>query len=89
MNYKTLTYSIQGRGSHSLRFWADSAGKTYGPQERSKLIGGIAEQMQQLEAALAELDKEGWELVSVSAWTAFPVTRHGCAVLKKANDRNA
>jgi hypothetical protein len=89
MNYKTLTYSIQGRGTHSLRFWADSAGKAYGPQERARLIGGIAGQMRQLEAALAELDKDGWELVSVSVWTAFPATRLGCAVLKKPNDLNA
>ncbi len=85
MNYKTLFYSIEGQGSHSLRFWADSAGKAYGPKERSKLIGGIAGQMQQLETVLAELDKEGWELVSVSVWTAFPCTRHGCAVLKRPN----
>ena len=61
-----------GKVVYSLRFWADSAGKAYGPRERSTLIGGIARQMRQLEEALKELDREGWELVSVSAWLARP-----------------
>jgi hypothetical protein len=81
--YKTLVYSIEGKVVYSLRFWADSAGKAYGPRERSTLIGGIIRQMRQLEEALKELDREGWELVSVSAWLAFPFTRHGCAVLRR------
>jgi hypothetical protein len=81
--YKTLVYSLEGKVVYSLRFWADSAGKAYGPRERSTLIGGIARQMRQLEDALKELDREGWELVSVSAWMAFPFTRHGCAVLRR------
>jgi hypothetical protein len=81
--YKTLTYSIEGKYFYSLRFWVDSAGKTHGTRERSSLIGGIVVQMQQLEKALKELDEEGWELVSVSVWMAFPGVRHGCAVLRR------
>jgi hypothetical protein len=81
--YKTLVYSLEGKYFYSLRFWADSARKTYGPRERSTLIGGIARQMRQLEQALQELDQEGWELVSVSTWMALPATRHGTAVLRR------
>jgi hypothetical protein len=81
--YKTLVYSLEGKVVYSLRFWADSAGKAYGPRERSTLIGGMARQMLQLEEALKELDWEGWEFVSVSACMAFPFTRHGCAVLRR------
>ena len=81
--YKTLIYSIQGKVVYSLRFWADSAGKAYGPRERSTLIGGIARQMRQLEEALKVLDREGWELVSMSIWLAFACVRHGCAVLRR------
>ena len=81
--YKTLVYSVEGKYYYSLRFWADSQGKAYGPRERSTLIGGIARQMRQLEQALQELDQEGWELVSVSTWMAFLVTRHGTAVLRR------
>jgi hypothetical protein len=81
--YKTLVYSIEGKYFYSLRYWADSQGKAYGPRERSTLIAGIARQMRQLEQALRDLDQEGWELVSVSAWMAFPATRHGAAVLRR------
>ena len=80
--YKALTYLIEGKYYYSLRYWGDpSTGKVYGPRERSTIL--IWRQMQQLEAALKELDQEGWELVSVSVWTAFPMTRHGCAVLRR------
>ena len=82
--YKTLVYSIEGKVVYSLRFWADSAGKVYGPRERTRLMGGTAGQMRQLEGALKELGGEGWDLVSVSAWTAFPFTRQGCAVLRRS-----
>ncbi len=81
--YKTLIYGIEGKVVYSLRFWGDSAGKAYGPRERSTLIAGISRQMCQLEEALKELDRDGWELVSVSVWTAFLFTRQGCAVLRK------
>lgn len=82
--YKTLTYLLEGKHFYSLRYWGDaSAGKVYGPQERATLVGGVWRQMRQLEEALKELDKEGWELVSVSVWTAFLFTRHGCAVLRR------
>jgi hypothetical protein len=46
------------------------------------LIGGIHQQMRQLEQALKELDQEGWELVSASIWMTF-FTRHGVAVLRR------
>jgi hypothetical protein len=81
--YKTIVYSIEGKYFYSLRFWADSKGKVYGPRERAKLIGGIARQMRQLEQALKELDQEGWELVSVSTWMVFLATKHGTAVLRR------
>ena len=81
--YETLVYSIEGKVVYSLRFWADFAGKAYGPRERSTLIGGVFHQMRQLEEALKELDGEGWELVSVSTWTTFPFTRQGCAMLRR------
>jgi hypothetical protein len=81
--YKTLIYSIEGKYVYSLRFWADRMGKVYGPRERATLVGGLWRQMRQLEEALKELDQEGWELVSVSVWTAFLATRHGCAVLRR------
>lgn len=29
--YKTLVYAIEGKVVYSLRFWADSARKAYGP----------------------------------------------------------
>jgi hypothetical protein len=83
--YKTLLYSLEGRYWYSLRFWVDPTGKAYGPRERATLIGGLVRQMRQLEEALKELDQEGWELVSVSTWMAFPATRHGCAVLRRAS----
>lgn len=82
--YKTLVYSVEGKVACSWRTWADAAGKTYGPRERSTLIGGIGRQMRQLEEALKELDGEGWELASVSVWMMFPFTRQGCAVLRRA-----
>ena len=78
-DYKTLVYCLQGR----FRFWADTTGKTYGPRERTTLVGGIPRQMRQLEGALTELDQEGWELVSMSVWMVFPLTRHGCAVVRR------
>jgi hypothetical protein len=81
--YKTLTYALQGQVFYSLRFWADSSGKAYGLQERSRWVGGVAHQLQQLETALRELDRDGWELVSVSVWTSFPLTRQGAAVLRR------
>lgn len=81
--YKTLVYAIEGKVIYSERFWADSAGKAYGPRERSRLIGGESYQMWQLEEALKELDGEGWELVSVSTRLSFPFTRGGSAVLRR------
>jgi len=82
--YKTLVYALEGKYFYSLRCWYDcSAGKVYGPRERAILVGGIPGQLRQLEEAMKELDQEGWELVSVSVWTAFPMTRHGCAVLRR------
>jgi hypothetical protein len=81
--YKSLTYSLQGKVVYSLRFWADSSGRAYGPKDRARLIGGIAQQVRQLGEALKELDQEGWELVSVSVWMTFFV-RHGVAVLRRS-----
>ena len=80
--YKTLTYCIEGKVVYSLRFWEDSSRRAYGPKERARLIGGIHQQARQLEAALKELDQEGWELVSASIWMTF-FTRHGVAVLRR------
>jgi hypothetical protein len=85
--YKIQVYSMEGNVVYSLRFWSDSAGKAYGPRERSTLIGGILRQMRQLEEALKELDREGWGLVSVSAWLNFPFTPQGCAVLRRPSAR--
>ena len=82
--YKTLWYSIQGKVFYSLRFWADHAGRVYGPRERARWVGGLASQLRQLEEALKELDQEGWELVATSIWMSFPGTRHGCAVVRQA-----
>ena len=79
--YKTLMYGIEGKYYYSLRYWADSTGKSYGPRARATLF--VWRQMHQLEEALKELDQEGWELVSASVWVAFPYTRHGCAVLRR------
>jgi hypothetical protein len=80
--YKTLTYGIEGKVMYSLRFWEDASRRAYGPKERARLIGGIHQQMRQLEAALKELDQEGWEVVSVSICMTF-FTRHGVAVLRR------
>ena len=85
MKYKTLTYSIEGKFFYSIRFWADATGKVYGPRERPPFVGGIPCQMRQLEAALTELDREGWELVSASVWTELLFTRAGCAVLRQSD----
>ena len=86
--YKALTYLIEGKYTHSLRYWGDSTGKAYGKKEKSKWIGGVGWQMEQLEEALAELDEDGWELVTMSIWTAFLVTRHGTAMLRRAVRQN-
>jgi hypothetical protein len=80
--YKSLTYAVQGKVVYTLRFWADSSGRSYGPKERGRLIGGVRQQVRQLEEALKELDQEGWELVSSSIWTTFFV-RHGVALLRR------
>jgi hypothetical protein len=81
--YKTLTYAIEGKVVYSLRFWADSSGRAYGPKERARWIGGIFQQMRQLEEALNELDRDGWELVSMSVSVVFLFVRHGAAVLRR------
>ena len=80
--YKTIAYGIEGKVVYSLRFWEDASRRTYGPKERGRLIGGIHQQMRQLEEALKQLDQEGWELVSVSVWMTF-LARHGVAVLRR------
>ena len=80
--YKSLTYGIEGKVVYSLRFWEDSSRRAYGPKERGRWIGGIHQQMRQLEQALKELDQDGWELVSASVWMTF-FTRHGVAVLRR------
>ena len=84
--YKTVFYAIEGKYTHSLRFWADASGKRYGPEARSSFLGGISRQLSQFEGALQELDREGWEVVSMSIWTAFPGTRQGCALLRRASE---
>src|SRR5262245_42529257 len=56
--YKTLTYGIEGKVVYSLRFWEDASRRTYGPKERGRLIGGIHQQMRQLEEALRQSDQE-------------------------------
>jgi hypothetical protein len=81
--YKTLTYVHEPKGFHPRRYWADSSGQGYGPRERARWVAGVTHQMRQLEEALKELDRDGWELVSVSVWgEAF--TRMGAAVLRRA-----
>jgi hypothetical protein len=80
--YKTLTYGIEGKVVYSLRFWVDASRRVYGSKESGRLIGGIHQQMRQLEEALKQLDQEGWELVSASIWMTF-LTRHGVAVLRR------
>jgi hypothetical protein len=81
--YKTLVYAVEGRFFSSMRFWADTAGNVYGPKVRNRMVGGIFQQMEQLEAALNELSKQGWELVSASIATG-KVRRGGCVVLRRA-----
>jgi len=82
--YKSLTYGKEGKVVYSLRFWEDASRRTYGPKERGRLIGGVHQQMRQLEVALKQVDQEGWELVSVSVsvWMIF-FARHGVAVLRR------
>ena len=82
--YKALIYLIEGKGWYSLRYWGDSSGKAYGKKEKSTLLAAVVRQMEQLEGALAELDEDGWELVTVSIWTALPMTRQGTAMLRRA-----
>ena len=81
--YKTLTYTFEGKFFNTLRFWADASGRVYGPREPARSVGGVAHQMRQLEEALKELDQDGWELVSASVWTGWPYTPHGAAILRR------
>ena len=81
--YKTLTYTFEGKFFSTLRFWADSSGRAYGPREQARSIGRVAQQLRQLEEALKELDQDGWELVSASVWTSWPYTQHGAAILRR------
>jgi hypothetical protein len=88
--YKTLVYTYEGNFFLSfcaLWGWADSLGKSYGPRLRFPVsplrfpvAGGRTLQMCQLEEALKELNREGWELVSAT-WNAQGV--QGSAVLRK------
>jgi hypothetical protein len=80
--YKSLVYGIEGKYIYSLRFWVDGSGRVYGPRERSRLIGGLFQQVRQLEEALKELDQEGWELVSATIGLSWWV-RHGVSVLRR------
>jgi len=80
--YKTLTYVHEPGAFRPRRYWADAAGKGYGPRERGHWLAGDAQQMRHLEAALMELDEDGWELVSVSVWSAHSV-RSGAIVLRR------
>jgi hypothetical protein len=61
--YKTLTCGIEGKVVYSLRFWEDASRRAYGPKVRGRLVGGIHQQLRQLEEAVKQLDQEGWELV--------------------------
>jgi hypothetical protein len=81
--YKTLTYTFERKFFNSLRYWADSSGRAYGPRELERNFGGVAYQMRQLELALKELDQDGWELFSASVWTSWPYTQHGTAILRR------
>jgi hypothetical protein len=80
--YKTLTYVHEPKAFARRRYWADIAGTAYGPKERPRWIAAVTHQMRQLEAALAELDRDGWELVSASVWSEYG-TRLGAAVLRR------
>ena len=81
-DYKTLTYVHEPAAFSRRRYWADQSGTAYGPKERGRWVGGDAHQMRQLEEALKELDRDGWELVSVSVWSSYSV-RSGAAVLRR------
>lgn len=85
--YKALFYTIEGKYTHSLRYWADCQEKAYGKKEKSRLLGGINGQMEQLQEALQELGEEGWELVTMSITTLF-LTRHGTVMLRRLQETN-
>ena len=68
--YKTLMYGVEGKYVYTLRYWADSSLRAYGPKERAHWWGGLLHQIRQLEEALKELDQEGWELVSARRATS-------------------
>ena len=80
--YKTLTYVHEPKAFSRRRYWADAAGTAYGPKERGRWVAAVAQQMGQLEVALAELDRDGWELASASVWSEYS-TRTGAAVLRR------
>lgn len=82
--YKALIYAIEGKYTHSLRYWCELSGsKAYGEKQRARLIGAIPSQMKQLEQAMTELDQEGWELVSHSTSMIFPWVPQGTAIVRR------
>jgi hypothetical protein len=86
--YKSLVYVIKGKFFSAQGYWAeptvnkDAPGRQYGPTIRTGTAGFLHQVMHQLEIALAELDNEGWELVSTSV-SVSTLGLNGAAMLRR------
>lgn len=96
--YRTLIYGTPAAAPGSfgrfrgVRHWAfaapthDAASVVVGESEQARFVGKLWQANRLLESALAQLDREGWELVSASF--SGLIGLYGTAIVKR-RDRSS